>query len=497
MQPRTLRPCANKKRTIDFWKNLNIDSSNMSKQLLVGLSCVAFLSWPTGSTMAQVLTLKQAVQTSLTNYGTIRAKSNYVKASQANVKETKYEYLPDLNFAAQQSYGTVDASYGPLASYKVAGVASAGPITPTQNWKAAFGSLYLTNVNWDFFQFGRARQRTKVAQTVLNRDTADLSQEKFQVSIRVSAAYLNLLAAQKLVVSEQNNLNRAITFQTVVTARAKSGLNPGVDSSLANAEVSNAKIALTNAIEGEQEEANQLAQLMQVGAPDSNNYSIDSQFVARIPTALAAAPAIQLDNHPLLQYYRERIRVSDEQAKYYNKQNLPVFSLFGTLQDRGSGFSNSYSNSNLGDYTTNYFKGVSFGTANYLVGVGVFWNLTSTLRTHQLAVSQQWTSQGLKEEYELVNSQLKAQLVLAETRIKNALDNYHEAPIQVKAASDAYLQKTTLYRNGLATIVDVTTAAYVLNQAETQRDIALTNVWQALLYKAASSGDFGLFYNEF
>ncbi|MBS1602538.1 MAG: TolC family protein, partial [Bacteroidetes bacterium] len=109
---------------------------------------------------AQVLTLKQAVQAALTNYGTIRAKTDYVKASQANVKETKREYLPDVNFAAQQDYGTINSNYGPLAAYKVPGVSSSGPALGSQNWNAAFGALYLTNVNWDFFQFGRAKEKT-------------------------------------------------------------------------------------------------------------------------------------------------------------------------------------------------------------------------------------------------------------------------------------------------------------------------------------------------
>jgi hypothetical protein len=67
----------------------------------------------------------------------------------------------------------------------------------------------------------------------------------------------------------------------------------------------------------------------------------------------------------------------------------------------------------------------------------------------------------------------------------------------MKAASDAYLQKSVLYRNGLATIVDITQALYTLNRAETDRDIAVSNVWQALLLKAAASGDFGLFINQF
>ena len=469
----------------------------MSKQLLFGGLWVLLFSISAGRASAQVLTLKQAVQTALTNYGTIRAKANYVKASQANVKETRREYLPDINFAAQQDYGTINSNFGPLAAYKVPGVSSSGPVLANQNWNAAFGSLYLTNVNWDFFQFGRAKEKTKVAQTVLNRDMTDLDQERFQQSIRVSAAYLNLLAAQKLTISQQRNLDRAIAFQLVVTARAKSGLNPGVDSSLANAEVSNAKIALTNAIEFQQEQANQLAQLMQVPAPDSNNYPLDSVFVSKIPNALSTPAAQSIDNHPLLKFFRERINVSDEQAKYLKTFNYPTFSLFGVFQDRGTGFGSTYGAANPNAYTSDYLKGVSFGAANYVVGVGVTWNLTTPIRIHQQVAAQKWTTEGLREEYGLVNQQLKAQLVLSETRIKNALDNYREAPVQVKAASDAYLQKATLYKNGLATIVDVTTASFILNQAETQRDIAFNNVWQALLFKAASSGDFALFFNEF
>jgi len=469
----------------------------MLKQLLSGLLVLLFSILSAADTTAQVLTLRQAVQTALTNYGTIRAKADYVKASRANVTETKREYLPDLNFAIQQDYGTINSSFGPLGVNKVAGVSSSGPVLANQNWNAAFGALYLTSVNWDFFQFGRAKEKTKVAQTILNRDQGDLDQERFQQSIKVSAAYLNLLAAQELAISQQRNLDRAVTFQTVVTARAKSGLNPGVDSSLANAEVSNAKIALTNAIELEQEQGNQLAQLMQVPAPDSNNYSLDSLFISKIPTALNNAPAQSIENHPLLKYFQQRINVSNEQAKYLKTSYYPTFSLFGAFQDRGSGFGNSYGALAPNAYTTDYFKGVSFGSANYLIGVGVVWDITTPLRIHQQVTAQQWTSAGLKEEYELINQQLKAQLVLSETRIKNALDNYREAPVQVKAASDAYLQKETLYRNGLATIVDVTTAAFILNQAETQRDIAFNNVWQALLFKAASSGDFGLFFNEF
>ncbi|HKG67904.1 MAG TPA: hypothetical protein VKA92_03475, partial [Segetibacter sp.] len=89
------------------------------------------------------------------------------------------------------------------------------------------------------------------------------------------------------------------------------------------------------------------------------------------------------------------------------------------------------------------------------------------------------------------------EMSLAGSRIKNALQNFYEVPVEVKAASDAYLQKSVLYKNGLTGIIDVTQALYTLNRAETDRDIAYNNVWQALLYKAAVSGDFGIFIKEF
>jgi outer membrane protein TolC len=92
---------------------------------------------------------------------------------------------------------------------------------------------------------------------------------------------------------------------------------------------------------------------------------------------------------------------------------------------------------------------------------------------------------------------LHAQLALSETKIRNAMANYTEAPQQVKAATEAYLQKSTLYKNGLTTLVDLTTAIFALNRAETDRDIAYTNVWQALLIKSAAMGDYNIFINEF
>jgi outer membrane protein TolC len=459
------------------------------------LVCLLFLLvlYGRAELQAQVLTLKEAVQTALTNYGSIKAKGNYANASRESATQAKRDYLPNVNISAQQDYGTVNGQFGPSYGLGGLGVASAGPTLASQNSNAAFGGLYLANINWDFFAFGRSKEKIKTAQAAVTRDESDYQQEQFQQSVRVAAAYLNLLAAQRLTTSWQRNLARADTFRFVVVTRVKNGLIPGVDSSLANAEVSSAKIAYTNAKDFEQTQANQLAQLMGVPAQD---FVLDTLFVTRIPSALTDSVPANIQDHPLLKYYKSRIDLSNEQANYFHTLNFPAFSVFGVGQTRGSGFTAAYAADQTA-YNKGYWDGVKPTRSNFLIGLGVTWNITTPLRIGHQVKSQRYLSQGLQDEYDLVQQQLNAQLALARTRIKNSLDNYMEAPIQVNSASDAYLQRTVLYRNGLTNIVDVTQVSYTLNRAETDRDIAYTNVWQALLLKAAASGNFSLFINEF
>ncbi len=454
------------------------------------LSLFLLINLYTGAN-AQTLSLKQAVNTALANYGTIKAKDSYANASKSTIQQAKREYLPNFSLSAQQDYGTINGQNGPQYGFGGLGTASSGPALDKQNWNAAFGALYLANINWDFFTFGKIKDRIKIASATYNRDKNDLEQEKFQQEIRVSAAYLNLLAAQRLTKSQQKNLDRTITFQNTAIIRAKNGLIAGVDSSLAKAEVSNAKIALTKAKDLEQEQANRLGVLMGLTA---TTYDLDTASITRIPNNLLGDSINS--THPLLKFYQNRVTVSEEQTNYFKKLYYPTLSLFGVMQGRGSGFSPGYALDQTA-FSSSYVDGINPTRGNYLIGIGITWNLSTLLKNHPQVRAQAYISEGLKAEYNLVDQQLKAQLALAETKLTNAMANYREAPVQVKAASDAYLQKSTLYKNGLTTLVDLTQALFTLNRAETDRDIAYTNVWQALLLKSAALGNYDLFINEF
>jgi len=441
-------------------------------------------------TYAQVLPLPDALQHAIQHYERIKAKAALVKAAKENTTFQGNLYLPDFTVQAQQNYGTINALNGPLYSYGGLGAAATSMPLAEQNWHAAFGSLYLANVNWSIFTFGKLKHQLSVARSNEKVAADDLEQEKFQHQVKVGAAYLNLLAAQRVKYVQEKNLERANVFFTTTDSRARSGLIPGVNVSLAKAEVSSVESARIKAYDMELEYSKTLAVLL---GEEFKTYQLDSLFTTRIPVLATSIPSAT-NNHPLLIWQKGKVEKSGVEERLKRSQGLPSLSAFGVLQGRGSGFDWNYVQNNT-TYSKSYFDGVGINRSNYVLGVALSWNITGFYRHSSKIREQKFITSSLQHEYNLMNEELTAQGKLADAKIKNALENFEQTKIQVKAANDAYRQNTTLYNTGLTTIVDFTQSLYALNHAEIDFEIAQNNVWQALLIKAAAAGDLNILLN--
>jgi outer membrane protein TolC len=457
---------------------------------MIAICCCTQL--PHAAYSQQKLSLKEALKLGVDNYGTIRSKQKYAAASKAALQQTKLDYLPNLNLGAQLDYGTANGQNGPAYAFGPMSIITTGLPLTSQNWNSAFGSMYLANVNWDFFAFGRSKERIKTAGLKNELDNSDLQQEIFQHRVRIAGAYLNLLSAQRLTASYRRNLERSDTLWQIIVRKAEKELLAGVDSSQANAAVSSARSILLRAMTYEDEQNSILIKLL---GTDFQLIQADTVFVINLPGSLAVSIDSLVADHPVIAYYKSRIRLSEEQVNYYKTLSLPTISLGAALQGRGSGFGSSYTAANP-NYSGSFSDGVGVNRANYVIGLGITWNITQPLRIKQQVRSQFLISEGLKDDLELTRQQLVTQLNFSDSKIKNAIADYYETPLQVKAADDTYEQKLVLYNHGLTNLVDVTEALYALIRAETDRDIAYSNVWQALLLKAAAAGDFNLFYSN-
>jgi outer membrane protein TolC len=465
------------------------NGNSLQKSLLLIVLNTCFFIFPSISRGQSVLYLKEAIVMATDNYSSIKAKTEFARSSRAAEKQAQSNYLPNGFLSAQTSYGTVNGQNGPVYTFSPVGLASSGLPLSEQNWNAAFGSLLTANVNWDFFTFGKVSGKVRVAEVVAGRDEHDVKQEIFQHQVRVSATYLNLLAAQRLSASYQKNLERADTLRKIIVAKALHDLVAGVDSSQANAEVSNARSTLLRALNTQEEQNSNLVNFL--GIPPKE-LLLDTMFLTRLPQVPPLTRDPVSTGHPLLQYYQSRIGVSDAQVKYYRALNYPTLTFGGVIQARGSGFGDTYT-TRQSNYSENLTDGINPDRVNFVLAIGITWNLFQPLKVKGLIKSQRFQTAGLKYEYDLVKQQLQTQADLADRKIRNAVADYFETPLQVKAATEAYQQKVILYRNGLTNLVEVTQALYVLTRAETDRDIALANVWQAVLLKASAEGDFSIF----
>ncbi|MCD0480219.1 TolC family protein [Chryseobacterium sp. LC2016-29] len=433
----------------------------------------------------QMLKLEDALYRTQDQYDKIKAKQQLVDASAQNTAFQKQQYLPDFMLSAQQSFGTINVQHGPMYAY--GGLSSAATSMPLaeQNWNAAFGSLYFANINWNLFSFGRIKNQVELGSKKELTAKADLQQEVFQQQIKVSAAYLNLLASQRIKFVQEKNAERAQVFYEMTNARAKSGLIPEVDAQLAKAEWSNAKSLQIKAYDKELEWSKQLAVLMN---DDFKIYQLDSLYSTSLPNNVLETAEGNIEKHPYLQWQQSKINESEQSIEVLKTHKKPNVSAFGVVQGRGSGFEANYAQDNSA-YSPSYLKGVGIDRGNYLLGISVSWNITNIFRFNTKIKEQQFLIRSLQYTFDAQQKELKTLSHQANEQLKNAYLNFYETEIQLEAAALAHKQQSALYENGLSTLVDFTQALYGLNRAEIDYEIAQNNVWQALLLLASAQGD--------
>ncbi|WP_153394859.1 TolC family protein [Chryseobacterium vaccae] len=434
-------------------------------------------------TFAQQTSLEEILHRAEKNYQSIQKKEVHIQASNERLKLQKTYYLPEVTLMAQQSFGTINALNGPMHNSGGPGIASTSMPLADQNWNSAFGSLYLANINWNVYTFGKLKTKEQLEIADVEVQKSDLQQEIFQHQIKTAAAYFNLLVSQRLENVQHENHKRSEVIYTIAKARAGSGLIPEVDASLAKAEMSSAQTSIINANDHVLEYNKKLADLL---AEDFTDYQLDHYFSKNIPSIKENSYSLQ--DHPSILFIDQKINKSRHQEAHLNTMGLPSLSLFGTFQGRGSGFGSNYVQDNTA-FSSSYLKGAGVDRMNYIVGFNLSWNLTDFYRNTSRVNEQKLMTKALDYDHQLLKQELTSQQRLAETKYSNALAKVTEAKVQMEAASDAFRQQKALYENGLTTIVDFTQALYILNRAEINFEIAQNNSWQAVVLIAASAGD--------
>ena len=438
--------------------------------------------------LGQTQTLNQVLDQSVRQYPFLKAKQAEISSADRRVKASQTEYLPILILQDQYTYATSNSLNNSFFPNEGTAISTSGGVRPVTISQASFGSYTSAVIEWRAITFGRVKANVNVAKADLQRSQADYDNEIFQHRVRTIDAYLLLLINQKLVQIQQSNLERAQTFKRVVDAGVRSGMRAGVDSSLATAEAVRARLLLLESQQREQVQRLRLAELTGLLQP---NLQVDSlSFYTSLPTGANLSDSLSPKN-PTLQLFQSQINLSAARSLATQRSAMPVISLVGAGNARGSGFSNQ------GDvFQTNQLNGLGYQVGNYLFGIVFRWNLTGILRARQDFQADQFLVERSRQLFNTQRLQITRQYQEAETQYQVALEQARQAPIQLKAARQAYNQARSRYESGLTDLPTLLQSVLTLNRAEVDGYVAVSNVWRFLLLKAGADGDLSLFINQ-
>ena len=167
---------------------------------------------------------------------------------------------------------------------------------------------------------------------------------------------------------------------------------------------------------------------------------------------------------------------------------LPTLGVWGTTFARGSGV--------RFDGTVNASDGLNFQRYNYGIGLQLSMPLLQFARISPQIQQQQLLLKSNEEKLKEVSLQLRKQLEMADTTLRNALSAARENPVMLESSDFSYRAMLSRYQSGLANFTDLVQAQYSLVRAEAEMKAAYVNVWKALLIKAAVEGNLNLFLNQ-
>ena len=455
------------------------------------LASALVLSICTGSFAQTKVGLKQAIDSAINNYPELRAKQLETKSADAAVRDAKDERLPSLTVSDQVDIGTANSLTG---SYFPMGIipSTSGGISAENNSTPFSGNIGVAYLQDELYNFGLNHARIASAQSFANITKADYNATAYSLQYQIAQLFFDMLKYRLLTSIQQKNIERYNVLYNYIKAYTGSGIKAGVDSSVANAEVSKAKIQY---IQTQEIYSKLKSEFIYYTGIKNKDFEIDTT-VYHLPNALldqlqlnVSADSVSVSN-PILLFYNSQWQYAMSQEKLIKKSYLPKLYLVGSGWVRGSSISPT-------DGYQDLSTGIDYSRYNYMGGLALTYDLFDIVHRRDKVATQYFHAEAINEELNQQKLVLQNQLQQADIAIQSVLDREREIPIQLKAAREAFSQKSAQYNAGIANIAELTDASYLLYRAETNAVEIQSDLLNTLLQKAAANNTLNTFLSNF
>ena len=430
--------------------------------------------------------LSEVLQKALNHAPGLIADSAAIAIKDAQLTATQYNWLPSFKLNYQADLGTNNNLPGGYFSFGI--VPSNSKVRVDGNASTILTDLGIASLDWEIYNFGMYGAQKKVAVSDLQVEQLHFEQSKYDLQYNVIGYYLQLARLHDLLNIQYQNILRNTEIKRTIHSLAVSGIKAGVDTSIAEAELSKARLVYLELNNQFRQVQQQLSYISSIPATHLFPDSVFEDHIINSYQKMIMLPA-DTANHPVINLYNALYQNSLNKEMLIKKSYLPKVSLEAAAWGRGSSVSSSDDFRNLG-------KGFGFERGNYLVGVGVTYNIIdykkSKLQLHTRQASSNYVQKRLEEQQALLSSsigQADIELSTADSRLK-------EIPQQLTAANAAYRQKLSLYKNGLTDIIELNTALSVLYRAETDYTNAKYLFCKAVFQKAIVTNQLSFLINS-
>jgi outer membrane protein TolC len=265
-----------------------------------------------------VFTLEEAVEFALKSYPAVRASLERVRSAQAGVGVARTAYLPRTDLLWQTNRATDNNITGLVIPNSVTAPIT-GPVALSPSNQNAWGSAGGLLFSWEPLDFGYRGAKVDAARAAENREAAEASLTRLDVSVATVNAYLTLLAAEQTTRAAQADVERRETLSKSVRILVDNQLRAGADASRANAELARARVNLARA---QQQAATSRAALANIlGIADQNVEVRESVLFGAPPSAAPASSSVAAN--PFAEAQKARVAESESLVHALDRAYYP------------------------------------------------------------------------------------------------------------------------------------------------------------------------------
>lgn len=266
---------------------------------------------------------------------------------------------------------------------------------------------------------------------------------------------------------------------------AAAGLTPGADTALASSsyyQLLSEEDLLRGRLHGSK---HQLNEFLSIDLEEAEFLS--DRFLDAARYNLASQPR---GIHPYLEKVSHQIEYQRTLQKVAERSMLPSLSLLGGLSTRGfgqrrDGQTNGWANS-FKDHAT-----------NYLVGVGLTWNLTG-IHDRNLEKKRSVERRKMAEaSYRQQELTMEAGVRSATSQIAEQIKQVAKTKLAVSKAEEAYRLYRTRYESGLINLTELLQIQLLLQQAEEKQVEAFKGLWEQVIIQSELQADFSNLFEIF